>query len=185
MSIVDEKQIIEQINNNNQDGFKMLFDVYYKPLCVFSLKYIDSFDESEDVVQEVFVKFWERYKGKKFSGSLKSYLFYSVRNNSLKHISKQKRDIFETLGDLSEVLIDVPDKVEDIEEQKRILHGEVNKLPEQARKVFELIVLEDLRYKEAAEELNLSVNSVKTHLSRALKQLRGSLDTLVFILIAT
>lgn len=185
MDTISEKDIIEQIMAKDQDGLRRLFDFYYKPLCVFALKYLDSFDESEDVVQEVFVRFWDRYKGKRFSGSVKSYLFYAVRNNSLKYINQQKKDIFVEIGSLSEVLIDVPQCEEEKEQQKLLLHGEIEKLPDQAKKVFELIVLEDLKYKEAAEELNISVNSVKTHLSRALKQLRGSLDTLVFILITS
>lgn len=182
--MVNEKQIIEDINNRNEDGLKRLFDFYYKPLCVFSLKYLDSFEESEDVVQEVFVNFWERFNGKLFSGSIKSYLFYSVRNNSLKYINEQKKVIYEEIGLMSDSLVDVPENGEDIELQKKKLYGEIDKLPEQARNVFKLIVLEDLKYKEAAEELDISVNSVKTHLSRALKQLRGSLDILVFILIS-
>lgn len=182
--MINEKQIIEHINNNNQAGLKELFDFYYKPLCVFSLKYLESLDECEDVVQEVFVNFWERFKGKRFSGSIKSYLFYSVRNNSLNCIKEQKKRVYEEIDLLSEALMDVPSNEEEIELQKKRLYGEIEKLPEQARKVFTLIVIEDLKYKEAAEELNISVNSVKTHFSRALKQLRGSLNILVFLLIS-
>ena len=71
----------------------------------------------------------------------------------------------------------------EMEEEKERLYAEIEKLPEQCRKVFEAIVLKDMKYKEAAEQLNLSVNTIKTHLARAIKQLRTSLSIIVLMMI--
>ena len=73
---------------------------------------------------------------------------------------------------LEEEYIDEPVySEEEFEGECRKLYAEIARLPEQCRKVFELIVLKDMKYKEVADFLGLSVNTVKTHFARALKQL--------------
>ena len=72
---------------------------------------------------------------------------------------------------------------EEFEGECRKLYAEIARLPEQCRKVFELIVLKDMKYKEVADFLGLSVNTVKTHFARALKQLRSSLQILLVFLL--
>ena len=72
---------------------------------------------------------------------------------------------------------------EEDDENRAKLYEEIEKLPDQCKKVFKAIVFDDLKYKEAAARLNLSVNTVKTHFARALKQLRSSLDVIVLLLL--
>ena len=64
MRCKDEQEILTLISCGNPDGLKSLFDLYYKPLCIFAMNFLDSFGESEDIVQDLFVKFWEKYKDK-------------------------------------------------------------------------------------------------------------------------
>ena len=66
MRCKDEQEILTLISCGNPDGLKSLFDLYYKPLCIFAMNFLDSFGESEDIVQDLFVKFWEKYKDKQF-----------------------------------------------------------------------------------------------------------------------
>ena len=73
--------------------------------------------------------------------------------------------------------------MEFIEEQKKKLYKEIEALPIKSREVFKAIVLENLKYKEVALQLEISVNTVKTHYSRALKQLRNSLDIIIMLLL--
>jgi hypothetical protein len=75
MRCKDEQEILTLISCGNPDGLKSLFDLYYKPLCIFAMNFLDSFGESEDIVQDLFVKFWEKYKDKQFEGSLRAYFF--------------------------------------------------------------------------------------------------------------
>ena len=117
-----------------------------------------------------------------FQGSLRSYLFSSVRHNCVKLVKIRRKYQFDELEPYGEML-DVQYTAEAIEEEREKLYAEIEKLPEQCRKVFEAVVLRDMKYKEAAEYLDLSVNTVKTHLSRALKQLRSSLNTIVLVLL--
>ena len=67
MVMPDEKEILIKLNQGDEAGLEGLFSLYYKPLCVFALNFIDSYEEAEDLIQELFVKFWER-RGKSSKG---------------------------------------------------------------------------------------------------------------------
>lgn len=181
MDIPDEKELLEKINRGDQGGLKGLFDLYYKPLCVFALNFIDSYEEAEDLIQDLFVKFWERSEDTEFQGSLRSYLFTSVRHNCIKLAKSKKRYQFDDIEYYEDLLEDkyTPGA---LEEEKERLYAEIEKLPEQCRRVFEAVILKDMKYKDAAEHLDLSVNTVKTHLARAMKQLRSSLNIILFLM---
>ncbi len=178
-----EQNIIQKLRTGDESGLRQMFDTYYSPLCVFALKYIDSFDLAEDLVQEVFIKFWEKKKVQGLRGSLKSYLFSAVKNDSLNHIRQNKKFRIEELDDEFDLLMEQSSDMEDLEDKKLKLYQEMENLSEQSRKVFEAIIFQNMKYKEVAEELDVSVNTIKTHFSRALKQLRSSLDIIIMIML--
>jgi len=180
---IQEQDIINKLKSGEEAGLRLLFDLYYSPLSVFAFKYFDSFEKAEDVVQEVFIDLWERKRFQNFTGSVKSYLFTAVKNNSLKQIQKEKRFRFEEIENLSYKIIEEKFESQDLEVRKERLYSEIELLPLQSKKVFEAIIFEKLKYAEVAEELNISVNTVKTHYSRALKQLRNSMDILIMIML--
>ncbi len=110
---------------------------------------------------------------------MRAYFFTAVRHNCAKVLKLKNRYNLQ----LEEEYIDEPVySEEEFEGECRKLYAEIARLPEQCRKVFELIVLKDMKYKEVADFLGLSVNTVKTHFARALKQLRSSLQILLVFL---
>ena len=134
-----EKNIIQKLKNGDESGLRQMFDIYYSPLCAFALKYIDSFDLAEDLVQEVFIKFWEKKRIDQLQGSLKSYLFSAVKNNALNHIRQNKKFRIEELDDEFDILMeDTPGK-EDLDMKKQMLYKELDALPPQSRLVFEAV----------------------------------------------
>jgi RNA polymerase sigma-70 factor (ECF subfamily) len=175
--------LLARLKNGDVSAYKELFDIYFMPLCIYSLKFNNSFQQSEDIVQDVFVKFWNE---KTYLESIKSigpYLFKSVKNNTLMHLRKNSKYIFE---DIENEVLEVLDEEVDIvalDEVKKKLFIEVEALPTKSKEVFKAIVLDGLKYKEVAKQLDISVNTVKTHYSRALKQLRKSLQLIVFLLL--
>ena len=179
----EEEDIINLLKKGNVTCVKMMFDNYYQLLCVFALRFLHSFDDAEDVVQDVFVNFWEKKKGTAFSGSLKSYLFGAVQKAALYHERGAGRVVFEGIDAYAGLLADdMPgEREEELLARKEKLYKEIQLLPEKCREVFMAIVLEGLSYKETAEKLDVSVNTVKTHYARALKQLRDNLDTIVLL----
>ncbi|RXQ91492.1 RNA polymerase sigma-70 factor [Ancylomarina salipaludis] len=179
-----EQKIIQKLRNGDESGLRQMFDMYYSPLCVFALKYIDSFDLAEDLVQDIFIGFWENKRVEKLNTSLKSYLFTSVKNNALNYIRKNNRYQIDAIDDEFDILIDDSFDPEDLEQMKIKLYQELENLSEQSRIVFEAIIFQNMKYKEVAENLDVSVNTIKTHFARALKQLRNSLDIVILIMLS-
>lgn len=179
-----EQIIIQKLKVGDESGLRQMFDLYYTPMCLLALKYMDSFEQAEDLVQEVFIGFWENKRVKALTGSLKSYLFTSVRNNAINRIKKNNRFRIEELDDEFDLFEEDQFDQEELEEKKQQIYKEIEKLPAQSRKVFELIIFGNCKYNDVAEELNITRNTVKTHFCRALKQLRSSLDVIILILLA-
>lgn len=180
--MVTEKDsiITGRISNGDRDAFRELFELYYKPLCVYAIKFIDDFDDAEDIVQSLFASFWIRYSKREFSGSLRAYLFSSVRNNCIKFSNSVKTKPVGEIDFIQEA-DDVFRFIESADNEYSFLYKEIDKLPPQCRKVFDAVIVNNMKYKEAADMLGISVNTVKTQLSRALKQLRESLELIIAI----
>ena len=153
LSLKDFKSFRE----GDRKAFKLIFDAFHKPLIIFANKYVNDTDLSEDLVQEVFIKFWEKKKVHDLHGSLKSYLFSAVKNNALNHIRQNSKFRIEKLDDEFDILMeDTPDK-EELEIKKQKLYKELDILSPQSRIVFEAIIFNNKRYKEVAEELGISL----------------------------
>jgi len=173
-----------KLKNGDTSAYKELFDIYYMPLCIYSLKFNDSFQQSEDIVQEIFVKFWKEKLYLRLNGVIGPYLFKAVKNNTLMQLRKESKYIFEEIEEeVLKVLDDESIDMLTLEEDKKKLFKEVEGLPTKSKEVFKAIVLDGLKYKEVAEQFDISINTVKTHYSRALKQLRKSLKLIVFLLL--
>lgn len=161
----------QQILNNKEETFKGFVNEYYSQLCAFSVQFTDSPEISEDIVQDVFLRFWEDKKFLLATSSLKSYIFNSVRNASIDHIRKNRAHIFTELEEAS--YLDEDEIYEDnLRSQHEKLHELLKQLPPQEYHTLVAIVVNNRKYKEVADEMNISVNTVKTHLSRAMKFLR-------------
>ena len=178
-----EQDIIRKFKSGDESGLRLLFDLYYSPLCIFAYKYFDSFEKAEDVVQEAFITLWEKNRMINFTGSIKSYLFSIVRNNSINKIKEEKKNRFEEIENQSYSIIEDKFESQDLEERKDQLYREIGQLPTQSKKVFEAIIFDKMKYAEVAADLDISINTVKTHYSRALKQLRSSINILIMIML--
>lgn len=176
--------ILEKLNVGDASAYKELFDLYYIPLSIYSLKYCDSFELAEDIVQDLFIKFWDQKLYLKLDEAISPYLFRSVKNNTIQAAKRQNKYFFEDIEDQVDVLLDEEHlDLELLEQEKIKLYKEIEALPLKSKEVFKAIVLENRKYKDVALELGISVNTVKTHYSRALKQLRNSLDIIIVLLL--
>ena len=179
-----ELEILKKIRTGDEDGLKQLFDLHYDSLCIYALKFLDSFDKAEDIVQEVFISFWENNRADQINGELSYYLIKAVKNNCLYYLRQSKRYCHETVDSLYDLEVEEYEEPTELEEKRKLLLDELKKLSPQARAVFESIVSDNRKYKEVAEDLGVSVNTVKTTYSRARKRLRKSVSSMVWFLIA-
>ncbi len=181
---LNDLQILEKLKEGNSLAYNQLFDKYYMPLCVYSLKYCDSFQLAEDIVQDLFVKIWDEKLYMKFDNPISPYLFKAIKNNTLQLVKKESKYKFDDVETIVNRLMEEEQlDFATLEEEKKKLFDQIEALPEKSKEVFKAIVLENMKYKEVAEHLNISVNTVKTNYARALKQLRFKLDIIIMLLL--
>jgi len=167
----EDIRICELLKTRDVKGLTSLFEVYYKPLVVWGATFLHDIDQSEDLVQDFFVKLWESKACEKLLPStLKSYLYVSVRNLALN--ASMKTDPLRHACDLA--CFDEPWEEYDDFKEEIIYKVEkaIKELPERSREVVQCVYLKGMRYKEVAEMLNISVSTVNTLLVNALKKLR-------------
>ena len=169
----NDEQILNMLVKDDKKGFDRLFQRYYKPLVVFANKYMLDFPLAEDLVQEVFVKFWnEKCYLTLRSQRISTFLFSMVRNRCINEL-KKNNIILDSL-DVNTLTIAEKEIVALSETEIEEVYKSLELLPLQTRKVVECVMLQNMKYKEAADELNVSVNTVKTLLRRGVAQLRRS-----------
>ena len=154
--------------------FQMLFDKLYSPLCNYAFAILKDHDESEDVVQGIFVDFWKKEDKETISVEYERYLIRAVKFKCIdiqrKEIVKRKYEA-ETIHTSS--IFDEPE--EDKPEIKETLHLAIGELPEKTREVFIMAKLDGLSYSEIAEHLKISPKTVENQMGRAFKILREKL----------
>ena len=166
---------IVKIRSGDMKAFERVFREYYAPLTLYSQSFLQDKDTAEEVVQELFYHLWTNREQTEIKTSLKSYLYQSVRNRSLKVIRhqmvKQKHADF-VLGYSSEATHE--NEIEAKELQK-VITAILSKLPEKCSLIFRMNRFEGLKYREIAEELSISVKTVEANMSRALTLLRNEM----------
>lgn len=166
-------------------AFEELFRSYFTPLCSFAQKFVYDVDEAKDIVHNVFINLWNKRDDIDMQTSLKSYLFQGVQNRSLNYIRDHKKLVqFDTPQSEAELnlYLESRDHLETSEAESRINHA-LDDLPEKCREIFLMNRFDGLKYREIAEKLNISIKTVETQMSRALKSLREKLADMITILI--
>jgi len=152
--------------------FEQLFKSYFQYLVNYAGQYVQDSNTSEDIVQKVFIALWAKRDSINPKQSVKLYLFTAVRNNCLNYIRDNKKYRSLVL-DLDCGEFDIIEEETDTQETlSQQLDYALNQLPEKCRKVFELSRIHRLKYKEIADELDISIKTVEAHMSKALKTLR-------------
>ena len=159
------------------DSFEALFKQYYAPLVVYACKYVSNTDIAREIVQDFFVRLFEKREVLSIDISLKSYLYRSVYNCCINYINQRsiqdkhlknidlERDDEENLES----------EINTVELQQRI-YAVIDTLPTKCRRIFKMNRLEGMKNEEIALQLNLSKRTVETQISKALKILRRKLS---------
>jgi RNA polymerase sigma-70 factor (ECF subfamily) len=165
--------------------FERLFREHFTALCYFARKYLGDMDSSKEIVHSVFIRIWENRAEFDWKKPAKSYLFTSVYNRSMNFIRDNRRFVTGETDALQEEITDTtgfPDTLEVAELEGRIKSA-LQKLPGKCREVFELNRFEGKKYTEIADQLDISVKTVETQMSKALKILREELRDYLYVFI--
>lgn len=183
---LENEAITAALAQRNETAFEQMFKTHFKRLHAYAFTILRDEMEAEETVQQVFFKIWERNENLSLTGSVTAYLYRAVHNESLNYIKHQKVKSSHQLH----VAYTMKNEVE--HPAKKVLAGELekkihlalNELPEQCRTIFQMSRFDELKYREIADKLGISVKTVENQMGKALKILRVKLvDFLTFILL--
>lgn len=175
--------MISQVVKGDLNAFEMVFREYYKPLVRYGNTFLRDTAETEDVVQQVFVSFWEKRGEMNIHSSIRAMLYASVRNaclNKLKHFKIRQQHEVEILNANKDVHSEDLTQFNELNKQ---LHQAIEKMPEQCGRIFKMSRFEQLRYQEIADQLGISVKTVENQMGKALKIAREHLSDYLPLLI--
>ncbi len=177
---LNKREYITNLHLETEESFRRVYEKYRNPLAYFAARLLPAEESPEDVIQEAFVKLWQRRDTFRNQDAIKAFLYITVRNHCLnlrKHIQVIRRFGFT-----------LTKEEEDMEMAEGVIESEVlekvyqalQELPEGCREVLQLGYFKGLKNKEVAAYLQVSVNTVKTQKKRGLHLLRTVLKTIPF-----
>lgn len=186
---INNSDLLQRIKLGDEKAFDTLYRAYYEKLCRFSYAIIHEYRAAEEIVDDVMLNVWNNHLNLQIE-TLFGYLVKAVRNNSIKLIKSTSFQHNNHLVSLSEDglllwhYISNPDSpigwiIEKEMEDK--LQAIISSLPVETRRVFKMSREENMTYKEIANTLGLSTDTVKYHIKRALKIIRTEMPYTLFI----
>lgn len=155
-------------------AFEQLFKAHFKALFAYASLMLHQDSHAEEIVQGMFLKLWEKRGNLDVQTSVKAYLYKCVHNDCLNYINHKKIQLkyqdhaaFTMNGRAGKT----SDKIE-LDELQMRLNEALNELPEQCRTIFQMSRFEELKYREIADQLGLSVKTIENQMGKALKILR-------------
>ena len=170
-------QIAEQ---DDEAAFGELFRLFYPKLLLFTETILKSREPAEEAVEDVFLKLWENRKVLPAINNVNYYLLVAAKHKALDYLEKMKKQAVISLDEVEVEFGDIPVNPENTlisAENIRIIQAIINDLPPRCKLIFRLIKEDGLKYREAAELLNISVKTVETQMSLALSKIGAGLQT--------
>jgi len=169
---------IRLIRSGDEKAFETVYRLYANNLYIVAKSYVQDDFIAQEIVQKIFILFWDKRKELDIRSNVNGYLFMMVKNKCLDYLRKprkvisidgqeqKERDIhFYALQD------DGASRLIKSELEMRIQEG-IELLPDACKAVFLKTKIEGMKYREAAKELNISVKTVESHMSKALQHMR-------------
>jgi RNA polymerase sigma-70 factor (ECF subfamily) len=173
----------------NEGVFEQIFNMYYSPLVYFAKEYVIFEDQAREIVQEAFIKLWEKRQSLSPDSNIKAYLYVTTRNlclNYLDHIRvgqkfKRMKEREMLTYEINRIALHDPTAEYLItSELESRIEELIDELPERNQKVFRMHRFDNMKYSEIAQKLNISVKAVEAHISRAIKHLRNHLKDYLY-----
>ncbi|MFH6601878.1 RNA polymerase sigma factor [Maribacter algicola] len=183
----NNNDLIRYLKKGNTNAYAYLVDTYNHKLCLYANSLMNDTPASEDIVQNVFIKVWEKRDNLKTDFSVKSYLYKSVYNACINEYKRNQsvtgleKKYIEELGRI------VEDKDEDaLEKLIGLVKEAIHELPPKCKEVFLLSKKEGLTNIEISEYLNISKNTIERHINIAFSKIRENVgkktDMILFLL---
>ena len=165
--------------HSDEIAFKELYYIHYKELYRFAKTFLHKKELVEEALQDVFTKIWLGRVGLEKINNLRIYLFKAVKNKCLDYLEKENLfshfeidDIEVNIGHLSRT----PEDIMISDEMLSQINGYIQALPTKCKVVFQLVKEENLKYREVAEILNISIKTVENQIGIALKKIGQAIE---------
>lgn len=173
-----ENDLFNEVKNNNRVAFEQLFRLYYTPLVRFARDVVKDVDFAEDLVQEVFVKLWEKRQQITIQTGIKPYLYMAVKNHCFNALKVAQRNTFleDGLYDDMRHATNHTDLQSNTINLKSQISNAIEALPPRCALIFKMSRFEEKTYQEIADTLELSVKTIENQMGKALQLLRKHLS---------
>ncbi len=174
---MDKKKLLFSLSKGDVNSFNRIYGDYYDRIFRFVYQTISNREDTEEIVQEVFIKIWDKKSEVDPNKSFNSYIYTISKNcinDYLRRVLRSKKYIEELISEFS--LID--NQLEDIvnyRETEKVIKLLIDKLPPKRREAFELSRFKGKTYREISSIMNISENTVDTHIRKSLTWLRKGL----------
>jgi RNA polymerase sigma-70 factor (ECF subfamily) len=176
-AVADDKLLSSMVANGSEEAFRTLFKRYYDHIYGVAFAFTKSPAMSEDLVQDVFLKIWFKRELLRSVARFDAYLFMVARNHILNELEKRihEEQFTDDLHNYFREVNNTPENYLILKETEEIIIEAVNRLPLQQQAVFRLSREEELSQELIAERMNISVNTVKSHMNKSLRFIRHHL----------
>ncbi|WP_346882498.1 RNA polymerase sigma-70 factor [uncultured Algibacter sp.] len=181
MSFQNDNTFLEAFKSGHKKAFSKVYEDYYASLCRYAFSLTRDLSQAEDIVQDTFINIWKNHENLELKDSFKSYLYRSVYNLFIDRYRTHKR----RMAMLEDLRLSVAIEVESeryIYDEKHIntLKQLIETLPEKRKEIFLLNKIQGYKYKEIAEQLNISERTVESQLRKALISIRQKASKITF-----
>ena len=166
--------VLQKLRSGDEGFYKSVFYEYYPLLTYFANKYVNDLEVAKEIVQEFFVRLYEKRFSLNIDTSFRSYLYKSIYNsciNYLNHIAVREQHHRQIKNTTYEKSVFSEDDINMVELERKI-YSEIEKLPAQCRRIFKMNRFDGFSNGEIADKLKLSKRTIETQISKALRILR-------------
>lgn len=173
----DDLLLMNAIRNKDKKVFEAFYKKYYRQLFALAFRYVGQTEAAEEIVHDLFINIWNKAGQLNIQHAMKSYLFRSIVNASLNFLKKEKRNAAKQRGYINLQQPENPEEDRRIEEELLLknLEEALELLPPKCKEVMYLSRFGKLKQQEIADQMNISLKTVKNHLTYGFQKLRVEL----------
>ena len=175
------KELLQRIAAGDQAAFRLVYTSYYRRLFQFALSLVKTRESAEEIVEDVFVRIWQQRDKITVIQHLRVYLYTATKNSSLNYLSRQaKASITEPFDHIHVGLGEsslTPEQILITAEIQQKIRKAVEALPPRCKMIFKLVREDGLKYREIAEILNISVNTIDVQMAIAVKRITMAIES--------
>ncbi len=179
MNVIEDDYILKLFHEDNreQDAFRLLVDKYKKRLYWHIRKIVISHEDTDDILQNVFVKVWQGLKEFRLDSKLYTWIYRIATNESLNFLNEKRRKVYGNSDEISEMLLETleSDRYFSGDEIQKELQRAILRLSDKQRVVFNMRYFDEMSYDEMSQVLGVATGTLKATYHNAVQKVEATL----------